>query len=170
MRTLVIGGGASGKSEYAEELFSSLTGKKFYVATMMPYGKDSLSRIEKHRQARRDRGFSTIEHFYELEKLRLPERGAVLLECLGNLTANELFSLGLSEDEAYKSMLIGIEALALQSDDLVVVTNDVFSGGCDYDESTLLYIRTLGKLNAALAASFDRVIEVVCGIPSALKR
>lgn len=169
MRTLVIGGGASGKSEYAEELFSILQGKKYYIATMMPYGADGLARIEKHRQARRDRGFFTIEHYYKMDSLELPERGAVLLECLGNLTANELFSLNLSEEEALDSILKGIDTLSQQTEELVIVTNDVFSGGCNYEEGTLLYIRTLGRLNTAIAARFDRVVEVSCGIPIFLK-
>ncbi len=169
MRTLVIGGGASGKSEYAEELFSGLSGRKYYIATMMPYGEDSLWRIEKHRQARRNRGFFTLEHYVDIGALRLPERGAALLECLGNLTANELFSRGLGEDQAFESIVAGINALALQCEDLVVVTNEVFSGGNRYDEGTLAYIRTLGRVNAAIAARFDRVFEVVCGIPAAIK-
>lgn len=169
MRTLVIGGGASGKSEYAEELFSVLEGKKYYIATMMPYGEDSLARINKHRQARRDRGFFTIERFYQMDALELPGQGAVLLECLGNLTANELFSLQQGEDEAVMSILSGIDSLIRQTPELVVVSNDVFSGGSDYEGDTLSYIRALGRLNAAIAERFDRVVEVVCGIPVVLK-
>jgi len=170
MRTLVIGGGASGKSEYAEELFSALEGTKYYIATMMPYGEDSLARIEKHRKARRDRGFCTVEHYTDLAGLSLPTKGAVLLECLGNLTANELFHEGDSEKSAFEAIMRGVEALSEQSSDLVVVTNEVFSDGLDYDESTLAYIRTLALINRELARRFDTVIEVVCGIPVALKR
>jgi adenosylcobinamide kinase/adenosylcobinamide-phosphate guanylyltransferase len=169
MRTLVLGGGASGKSEYAEELFSVFKGKKYYIATMMPYGEDSLARIEKHRQARRDRGFFTIERYYKMDALELPERGAVLLECLGNLTANELFSLQQSEDKAVLSILSGIDSLSDQTEELVVVTNDVFSGGSTYEGDTLRYIRALGRLNAAIAARFDRVVDVSCGIPVVIK-
>lgn len=169
MLTLVIGGGASGKSEYAEELFSGLTGEKYYIATMMPYGADSLLRIDKHRRARRDRGFYTIEHFTDIGKLILPGRGAALLECLGNLTANELFSSELSEKDAEKTIVEGVCFLADQCDDLVVVTNEVFSGGSGYEGGTLSYIRTLGAINVALSKRFDRVIEVVCGIPVVLK-
>jgi len=170
MRTLVIGGGASGKSEYAEELFSALEGTKYYIATMMPYGEDSLARIEKHRKARRDRGFCTVEHYTDLSGLCLPSRGAVLLECLGNLTANELFYEHSDEKSAAKTVLRGVEELSKQSEDLVVVTNEVFSDGIVYDDDTLAYIRTLGLINRELARRFDRVIEVVCGIPVALKR
>ncbi len=169
MLTLVIGGGASGKSEYAEELFSGLPGVKYYIATMMPYGEDGLARIEKHRQARRDRGFRTVEHYTAMDTLVLPERGAVLLECLGNLTANELFSVPATEKEAESAVLRGIEALIKQADDMVVVTNDVFSGGGNYDDETLKYIRVLGSVNRRLSERFDRVIEVVCGIPVILK-
>ncbi len=169
MLTLVIGGGASGKSEYAEELFTGLSGIKYYVATMMPFGEDGLARIEKHRQARRDRGFRTIEHYTAMETLILPERGAVLLECLGNLTANELFSVPATEKEAESAILLGIDALSKQVDDMVVVTNDVFSGGGSYDDETLKYIRVLGSVNKKLAERFDKVIEVVCGIHVVLK-
>jgi len=169
MRTLVIGGGASGKSEYAEELFATLEGTKYYIATMMPYGEDSLARIEKHRKARRDRGFHTVERYTDLAELALPSRGAVLLECLGNLTANELFYKGASEESAAEAILRGIERLSAQADNLVVVTNEVFSDGIRYDEGTLSYMRTLAFLNRRLAKSFDTVIEVMCGIPVTLK-
>lgn len=169
MLTLVIGGGASGKSEYAEELFSALEGTKYYIATMMPYGEDSLARIEKHRKARRDRGFCTVEHYTDLKELSLPSRGAVLLECLGNLTANELFYKRISEKSASDAVLQGIEALSDQSDSLVVVTNEVFSDGNAYDDGTLAYIRALGLINRELAKRSDAVIEVVCGIPVVLK-
>ena len=61
MLTLVTGGAASGKSEYAERLAAACDGPRVYIATMRPLDKESVARIEKHRAARADRRFSTIK-------------------------------------------------------------------------------------------------------------
>ena len=52
---------------------------------------------------------------------------------------------------------------------LVVVTNELFSDGMDYDPDTLAYLDVLARLNRAVAARADGVYEVVCGIPVAWK-
>ena len=61
------------------------------------------------------------------------------------------------------SFLIG------KCENLTVVTNEVFSGGADYDDESLRYMRTLADLNRELAAQADLVVEVVCGLPNVLK-
>ena len=169
MRALVIGGAASGKSEYAEALAVRLPVPRFYIATMMPFDDEDIRRIEKHRLQRAEKGFHTMERYTDLSGLILPEHGAALLECLGNLTANELFSDGGAGDGALDAILRGVDALEAQCADLVVVTNDVHSDGGSYEAETLKYIGTLGQVNSALAARFDCVVELVCGIPLLLK-
>ena len=62
-------------------------------------------------------------------------------------------------------MLHGINTLLSRCRNLTVVTNEVCSGGADYDESTLFYLRELARVNRALAAQADSVVEVVCGLP-----
>ena len=53
MMTLVVGGAASGKSEYAEGLvLASACQKRIYIATMEPFDEECLRRIEKHRVMR----------------------------------------------------------------------------------------------------------------------
>lgn len=169
MRTLVIGGAASGKSEYAESLAVRHHVPRFYIATMMPFDKEDIQRIEKHRAMRAEKGFFTAEQYTDLKSLILPERGTVLLECLGNLTANELFAETGAHEGTFESVMNGIEALEAQCDDLVVVTNDVHSDGSSYEAETLCYIETLGHINRTLAARFERVVELVCGIPLSVK-
>lgn len=63
MFVLIIGTPDSGKSERAERLISDLAGDypKFYIATMIPYGEEGKSRVEKHRAMREGKGFETIE-------------------------------------------------------------------------------------------------------------
>lgn len=48
MFTLVIGGSASGKSEYAEQQVMALPGRRWYLATMEPWDDECVARIAKH--------------------------------------------------------------------------------------------------------------------------
>lgn len=169
MLTLVTGGAASGKSEWAEHLIRQTSGKRFYIATMMPFGDEAEERIQKHRDRRAQDGYETLECYTDLAALKLPQRGSVLLDCLGNLVANEMFSPDGEQKNTQQAVLTGIRRLAAQSDDLILVTNEVFSGGQNYAGETLQYMKVLGALNCAAAAEADRVYEVVCGIPHCLK-
>ena len=56
-----------------------------------------------------------------------------------------------------------------QCDRLIVITNDVGSGGGDYEPAVREYVRALGEINAALARRASHVYELVCGIPLVLK-
>ena len=168
MRILLTGGSACGKSTYAEALAMRFPPPRYYIATMRPFGEESLRKIAAHRQMRRDKGFLTVERDMELSSIKLPARGTVLVECMCNLTANEMFDENGILREVYDKIMHGIQSLEAQCDTLIVVTNDVGSDGCQYDEGSRQYIKTLGKLNAALAARFDCVCELVTGIPIVL--
>lgn len=86
MLTLIIGGAASGKSEYAEHLAAAAPGPRVYLATMRRHDAECEARIEKHRAARAGRGFVTCEREAGLSGLALPAgTRTVLLEDLGNL-------------------------------------------------------------------------------------
>ena len=166
MFTLVIGGSASGKSEYAERLVSRLPGQRYYIATMQPWDGECLARIARHQAARAGRGFASVERYTDLAGLDLPQGCNALLECLSNLTANELYQPGGGGEAA---VLSGVEYLHRQCGNLTVVTNEVFSGGAEYQGDTLHYLRVLGRVNRALARRADLVVEVVCGLPNVLK-
>lgn len=167
MMTLVIGGAGSGKSEYAERLLvsGSADAPRYYIATMQPFDEEGRARVVKHRAARAGRDFTTVERYTDLASLSLPHGGAALLECVGNLCANELFSPQGSGDGAEQAIVRGVEALRRQCKTLVIVSNEVLSGGADYLGETERYLRLLGRVNRALAASADNVCEVVCGVP-----
>lgn len=166
MFTLIIGGSASGKSEYAESQAMRLPGRRIYLAAMRPWDAECLGRIARHRLLRRDKGFETVERYTDLAGLELPAGASVLLECMSNLTANELYD---PEGGGEAAVLRGIDALLARSRHLTVVTNDVFSGGAAYDGDTLRYLRALAGINRALAARADAVAEIVCGLPNYLK-
>ena len=166
MLTLVVGAAASGKSEYAESLvLSAGPARRLYIATMEPLDSESHLRVERHRRLRAGKGFETLECYTNLPSADVPAGSVVLLECLGNLCANELYSPAGSGDRAMESILAGLEHLRRQCREVVVVSNEVFSGGNRYQGDTLTYLRVLAEVNRRAAASAERVYEVVCGIP-----
>ena len=166
MMTLVIGGAASGKSEFAEELVLNAGNlPRYYIATMQPFDDECRARIRRHREMRAKKQFTTVECFVNLEQVTLPGRGVVLLECMSNLAANELYSPDGAGDDAVSSIQRGIRHLKSQCKELVIVSNEVFSGGSDYEGDTLRYLRVLAEVNRMLAKEADTVYEVVCGAP-----
>lgn len=166
MFTLIIGGSASGKSEYAEQQVLTLPGQRVYIATLEPWDDECRKRIRKHQNARAQRGFMTLECYRGLSRLAVPGGSNVLLDGLGNLVAAELYS---PQGRGTAEILAGTEHLLEQCCHLTMVADEVFSGGRDYEGDTLRYLREMGALHRALARRADRVIEVVCGIPNILK-
>lgn len=166
MFTLVIGGAASGKSELAERLaVEAGPGPRTYIATMQPFDGECRARIRRHRAMRAEKGFETVECYTHLDRVRLPQGGTALLECMSNLAANELYSPDGAGEDAPAAILAGVESLLRQCGTLIVVSNEVFSGGSQYEGDTLRYLRLLAQINRALAARADRVCEAVCGVP-----
>ena len=168
MITLVTGGSKCGKSSFAERILDGFHGRKIYIATMEPFGADAFEAIDRHRKMRRGKGFETVERYTDLHELSLPVESAVLLECVGNLCANEMFREGEILCPTDK-VLKGVRAVAEQVSELVIVTNQVGSDGITYSEGTSLYIRFLGQINRSMAELADNVIECVYGIPIVLK-
>ena len=165
MLTLVVGGAASGKSEYAESLVLKTPLPRVYLATMQVWDAECAARVEKHRKMRAQKQFETVECPLALGSVDLPARGTALLEDLGNLTANELYSPEGAGPHTAEAVLHGIENVASQCEHLVIVSNEVFSGGADYAGDTDRYLRALAQINNAVAARADNVCRVVCGIP-----
>ena len=165
MLTLVVGGAASGKSEYAERLVLQTALPRYYLATMQVWDAECAARVEKHRRMRAEKQFETLECPLHLGTVYLPARGTALLEDLGNLTANELYDPTGAGEAASSAILDGLDRLAAQCEHLVVVSNEVFSGGANYAGDTDRYLKALAQVNNALAARADAVVRVVCGIP-----
>ena len=165
MLTLVIGGAASGKSAFAESLCVQRLLPRTYLATMQVWDAECAARVAKHRAMRAEKQFATVECPLHLDRVRLPQRGTVLLEDLGNLVANELYDLAGAGDHTAEAILRGLDTLAAQCDDLILVSNEVFSGGADYAGDTDRYLKALAQVNNAAAARADAVVRVICGIP-----
>ena len=208
MLHIVYGGSASGKSSYAESIAMSLQGdgRLLYIATMYPYkwntteiDPEMMQRIERHRAMRADKGFDTVECYRHVEHIMAKRQDVLLLECMSNLLANEMYLEPDSDDGGLAETMSEVEKagvdgnassdmaetmspvskkivqalvdLSTRVQDLVIVTNDVFSdgGNLTYDESTREYVKNLAEINCALAREAETVTEVVCGIPVKIK-
>ena len=189
MLHMVYGGSASGKSSYAESFAMSLQGdgRMLYIATMYPYkwntteiDPETMQRIERHRAMRADKGFDTVECYRHVEHIVAKRQDVLLLECMSNLLANEMYlepDADASSDMAEtmspvsKKIVQALIDLSTRVQDVVIVTNDVFSdgGNLTYDESTREYVKNLAQINCALAREAATVTEVVCGIPVKIK-
>lgn len=180
MLYLVTGGSGSGKSEYAEQLAvrqssvcSSERGKLCYIATMYPCDDECLNRIDRHRFMRKDKGFTTFECYHHPGQLSFGKEDVVLLECMSNLLANEMYrkegqitGRGAQADKQLEEgILKPLLQWGQQAGSVIIVTNEVFSDGLEYDAETEEYLRLLGEINRFLAGAADAVAEVVCSIP-----
>ena len=176
MMALIIGGSGSGKSAYAESYIASLSAgkKKYYIATMQIYDAEGQKKIKRHRMLRSGKGFFTIEQPTDIgraaEKMERGEKTA-LLECMSNLTANEMFQKEVPQtaEAVTKKIIKETAALNKEVTHLVVVSNNVFEDGISYDATTMEYVRAMGQINEKLAEMADEVIEVVVGIPLVVK-
>lgn len=186
MMTLITGASGSGKSLFAEQYIDKKRKDEqdlVYLATMKPYGEETKKKITRHKEQRCQKGFQTIECYEKIEQLKLPIKDCcVLLECLSNLLANEMYpeiEEG-SEEEArvqlknekeivfpaiVQKIYQGILHLEEQCQHLVIVTNEIFSEPLPKWEDSAIYTKNLGLLNQRLANHAKKVYEVIAGVP-----
>ena len=132
---------------------------------MHPYDEESYKRVERHRKMRAGKGFETVECYTGLENLEFPQDAIVLLECMSNLAANEMFEESGAGADTVEAVLRGVRKLKSQVRHLVIVTNEIFSEAAPYEGDTVRYQEYLGKINQKLGEMADQVVEVVYGIP-----
>ena len=175
MMELVTGGSGSGKSAYAEDRICALyeeyrkTGKKeqklYYIATMYPYGTETEEKIADHRRRREGKGFRTLEWYTNItEKIHQFEAsgealGCVLLECVSNLAANELYMEEGAKDEAVRVVAQAMAMLKKKSCHLVVVTNEIFSESAKDSGQAAGDDRQNGQ--AGIAIGLDQHLHVI---------
>lgn len=189
MIILLTGGSGCGKSACAERIVAAMPReKRIYIATMQVADNESRRRVERHIRRREGMDFTTVEQYRSPGEAPVEPGSVVLLEDLPNLLANEMFGVSgpevsgggspdapdggspeMSRNGSPERIMSDLRALADRCAHLVIVTNDVFSDGGEYDESTQEYIRRLAELNRAAADLADCAAEVLYGIPVPLK-
>lgn len=170
MLFMIFGGSGSGKSAYAEELAMKLCpGEKVYLATMMDIDREMEERIQAHRDMRAGKHFRTVEKGLALHELDVTGEQLVLLECMTNLLANEMYQPeAAKEPDTAAYIMKGIRHLNSQAEHLLVIAQDSFSE-VPMDPEMRRYVRESGRVNQMLAREADVVVEVKFGLPLVLK-
>lgn len=164
--TFVLGGAASGKSAYAESIVRATGKPKVYIATAQAFDSEMAEKISAHQQSR-GADWQTIEAPLDLVGAlsRVPPDAAVLVDC----TTLWLSNLLLAERDAAEATEALIDALGQTPATVVVVSNEVGQGIVPATSLGRAFRSAQGALNQRLAAKADCVVQVIAGLPQALK-
>ena len=169
MMILICGSSGNGKSKFAEDLLEKFkTEKKFYVATAKIFDDEMLERVKKHKAMRAGKNFITIEREKNLGGLNFPESSSVLIESLTTWLANEIFD-SKNSGNIFEKIFNDIQKLKAGCENLILVSDDIFSDGIIYDDATEFYRKTLAALMIKSALISNKVIEIFSGLPLYLK-
>jgi len=168
MLIFISGGVRSGKSTLGEKFSHELAkGRKIYLATSIAYDEEMVKRIEIHKAQRLGKGFITIEKSRNIGDVanNFQKDDTILLDCLGNLLANEMFgNETIDHGETITDRIFeAICDIDEKTDNLIIVSNDVFSDGCMYSDSVVKYIDILAELHKKIVSISDEAIECVAG-------
>ena len=170
MFILICGTSGSGKSQIAEDMLSKFDDtEKFYIATAKIYDDEMKKRVLKHQAVRKNKGFITVEAQTAPLISEKICNTSILIEALTTWLANEIFDDGKIKRNAAENIVNEIHALKKICGNIILVSDDIFSDGVIYDETTEFYIKTLAGLTIKFADEADEVIECVAGLPLRLK-
>ncbi|MHA6267351.1 bifunctional adenosylcobinamide kinase/adenosylcobinamide-phosphate guanylyltransferase [uncultured Aliiroseovarius sp.] len=164
--TLVLGGAASGKSDYAERLVAATQRPLVYVATAQAHDDEMTAKIARHK-ARRGKIWRTIEAPRNVTAALadVQPSGVVLFDCATMWLSNQLLAqadIALEESDL-------LAALSACPAPVVVVSNEVGAGIVPENSLARQFRQAQGELNQRIAARADLVLTVMAGLPLVLK-
>jgi len=173
---LVTGGCRSGKSRYALELAGALAGRRVYVATCPVVDDEMRRRIARHRKARKDAGWDTVEEPVDLLGVLEGNREyqVVLVDCLTLWISNLMHraqgeNREVDEDEIAELSGRLLDACRRRRGTVILVTNEVGMGVVPANAVARRFRDLVGRCNQVVAAGADEVILMTSGIPLHLK-
>jgi len=164
--SFVLGGAASGKSEWAENLITSSELDAFYLATGRVEDSEIKNRVKVHKE-RRDARWTTIEEPLDLPLVlgKLPVQTPVLIDCATMWLSNQMMAQADLQAETRK-LIAGLRACSAP---WVIVSNEVGHGIVPENKLARQFREAQGRLNIALAAEADLAVMIVAGLPQVLK-
>ena len=164
--TLILGGAASGKSAFSEQLVVSTKKTRVYFATSQVFDEEMRLKIEQHIAQRGD-GWTTIESPLDLEPhlSKLTSDQVCLIDCATMWLTNHLLAEN-DLEQATANLQVALRNCAAQ---VVIVSNEVGQGIVPDNALARRFREAQGRLNIALAAQADLVVQVTAGLPTVLK-
>lgn len=163
MRTLVLGGIRSGKSQWAEAVIGSATVR--YIATGGPPADSAWAdRIAVHRQ-RRSADWETVESTDVATQLRSDPHIPTMVDDLGGWLTSALDRRGWTDGSVAADVDDLVSAVGEFSGPVILVSPEVGLSVVPATESGRRFADELGILNQRLAHCCDNVVLVVAGLP-----
>lgn len=165
--SLVLGGAASGKSDFAEGLVTGSGLAPVYLATAEAHDAEMAAKIARHRAARAGQGWRNLEAPRDIAPaLATAVPGeAVLIDC-ATLWLSNLLLGGEDVEEAGARLLSACSACAAP---VVIVSNEVGQGIVPDNALARRFRNAQGRLNREVAAAADLVVAVMAGLPLVLR-
>lgn len=164
--TFVLGGAASGKSAYAEQLVVSSGKNPVYLATSQVFDNEMREKVRRHVN-QRGSGWTTVEAPFDLGLVLadLTSDDICLIDCATMWLTNHL----LAENDLAQAQSTLSQALQSCRAPVVIVSNEVGHGIVPDNALSRRFREAQGRLNIALAAQADLVVQVTAGLPLVLK-
>lgn len=164
--SFVLGGAASGKSVFAENLILNSGLNPVYVATSRIWDDETKIRVDVHK-SRRDDTWTTHEAPFDVGPAlaKTGSNSAVLIDCATMWLTNHV----LEENDLAAAQSMLLAALETCTAPVVIVSNEVGQGIVPANALSRQFREAQGRLNIALAAKADLAVQVVAGLPNVLK-
>ena len=164
--SLVLGGAASGKSAFAENLVLQSGKAPVYLATAQVFDDEMAEKVARHRDMRGS-GWVTIEEPLDLGPAlaQITPQQTVLIDCATLWLTNVI--LGDHDVADHTNALL--TAIAACQGPVVVVSNEVGQGIVPDNALSRKFRNAQGGLNQQIAAEADLVVAVMAGLPVVLK-
>jgi len=163
---LVLGGAASGKSAFAENLVLQSGNAPVYLATAQVFDDEMAEKVTRHRNMR-GAGWTTIEEPLDLGTAlaNITPQQTVLIDCATLWLTNVI--LGDHDVADHTNALL--TSIAACQGPVVVVSNEVGQGIVPDNALSRKFRNAQGGLNQQIAAEADLVVAVMAGLPLTLK-
>lgn len=169
MIMLISGGAKNGKSDFAQDLALKLSkGRHYYVATMIPADGEDHARIRRHLKSRAGMGFETLECGRKILSCLdcADPHASFLLDSTTSLLLNEIYpnhNTWKPDDSAPERVAREVAEFCQKVDNVVVVSDAIYSDAQRYDPETELYRSGLALIDRTVAKIADTVIEASAG-------
>ena len=166
MKIFISGGCKNGKSYYAQRLAKQQEASHtlYYIATMKAVDQEDETRIKRHCKERKGWGFTTLEQYCDIENILdvCDIRGSFLVDSLTALLANEMFGAKAEKQAGSlnEKVAAGLLKVIGQINNIVIVSDYIYSDAMLYDPLTEEYRKSLASLDQLAAKHCDIVIEV----------